>query len=160
MERKVRWQEKEMRKTRAIRVARMEAVMIWNGLSPIDPINVRRLALAYRAKQALPEATFRRWRKQEEAQMLVDQELNRLAEQHGITRQSVMKLLSELPDKMNTDSGLIESVKMQARLVDVPIERQTVTASFSRSEHILIPEGYEPPALPEHFERGEIESRS
>ncbi len=87
--------------------------------------------------------------------MLVDQELNRLAEQHGITRQSVMQLLAELPDKMNTDSGLIESVKMQARLVDVPVERQTVTASISHSEQwISIPEGYEPPALPEHNEEG------
>ena len=156
MERKIRWQEKEMRKTRAIRVARMEAVMIWNGLSPIDPINVRRLALSYRAKQAKPEATYRRWRKQEEAQMLVDQELNRLVEQHGITRNSVMQQLAELPSKMNTDSGLIESVKMQARLVDVPVERQTVTASISRTdEWFSIPEGYVPPALPEDFERGE-----
>ena len=153
MERKVRWQEKEMRKTRALRVARMEAVMIWNGLSPIDPVNVRRLALAYRAKQAKPEATYRRWRKQEEAQMLVDQELNRLAQDHGITRNSVMQLLADLPNKMNTDSGLIESVKMQARLVDVPVERQTITASISHSdEWVTLPEDYEPPALPDHYD--------
>ena len=55
---------------------------------------------------------------------------------------------------MRTDSGLIESVKMQARIVDVPVERQTVSASFSQTEQwISIPEEYEPPALPEHFER-------
>ena len=63
MERKVRWQEKEARKTRALRVARMEATMIWSGMNPLSTENVRRLALAYRAKQAVPEATYRRRRR-------------------------------------------------------------------------------------------------
>lgn len=70
------------------------------------------------------QTTFIRWRNQKEAQMLVVQELEKMATRHGITRDSVMEKLAALPEAMTTDSGRIESVKMLARLVGVPVEKQ------------------------------------
>ena len=75
------------------------------------------------------------------------------------TQQSVLKQLATLPAQMKTDSGLIESIKMQARLVGVPVERQTLAASISRTDEWLI-EDAEFPALPEHLENGQSESHS
>ena len=51
------WQEQEARKPRALRVARLEAHMIWEGHNPRDPYNLERLALAYRADQQEPTLT-------------------------------------------------------------------------------------------------------
>ena len=62
-----------------------------------------------------------------------------------------MQQLADLPTEMSTDSGKIEALKMQARVVDVPVERQTLSASSSRTEEWLL-EAYEPPELPEHLE--------
>ena len=145
------WQQQEARKLRARRVAHLEALLIWEGHNPRDPLNLKRLAFRYRPDQQDPTATFKRWRRQEEAQMLVDHELAALAQANGITQQTVLQQLAELPTRMKTDSGLIESIKMQARLVGVPVERQTLVASISRTDEWLI-EDAEFPALPEHIE--------
>ena len=122
------WQEQEARRPRALRAARLEAHMIWEGHNPRLPENLLRLALAYRPDQQEPTQTYKRWRRQPEAHMLLDQELNRLAQDHGITRASVMQQLADLPTEMSTDTGKIEALKMQARLVDVPVERQSLAA--------------------------------
>ena len=45
------WQEQEARRPRALRVARLEAALIWEGHNPRLPENLLRLALAYRPDQ-------------------------------------------------------------------------------------------------------------
>lgn len=54
---------------------------------------------------------------------MVNEELRELAAASGITKETVLKRLADLPEAMTTDTGLLEATKMLCRLTGIPIEQ-------------------------------------
>lgn len=134
------WVLQEARGARARRCAQIEAALLWTGHNPWSAENVRRLGLLFRPKEQIPHASYLRWRCQKvldqsgrywitisrpEAQALVNEELLKLAEKNGLGVEAVLKRIADLPDKveeLGDAKALIESVKMQARLIGAPVD--------------------------------------
>lgn len=137
-----KWQREEKGRERAKRVARKIAFYEHNDI----PINLRLLAELYRPKQAKPLLTLKRWIKQKEAQSMVNEELVLLREAAGLTKASVIDRIVALPDQVE-GSSKVEAIKMQARLVEIPVD--ALRLSLSKHEYGKTPGLEEYTGLPD-----------
>lgn len=149
------WRRQEANSSRAKRVAALEARLILTGVNVhAEDVQVA-LAAAYRPKQKTPLATFRRWRKQVEAEELVMDSLVKLLEERDIDAGYVLDELKEMV--VTSDNGKIQRWDRLARLVKLPVD--PVKRSHSIQQHGRLDlESYDgPAALPAHEVPGELE---
>jgi hypothetical protein len=133
------WVENECGKERTKRMTRLMAKMLLAKEVDFDALGV-----AYRQDQKIPRATVKILLRQEEVQKMVTEELEKLLEEEGITRKSVVQdavKAKDLAEKMGDSGNMFRVVKWFGELLEVerikPMKNQYAMGELANYAEVL-----------------------